>query len=77
MSTFIAWLKTIPAVIGLVDKFVEAWYSAQEAKDENNYAERARLRAFHTKKLKEAKTDEERINYHRTLHYVDIGKPMQ
>lgn len=74
METFVALIKSIPKLIDLADKFVDMWilWRIDSQKDQLD-ANRKKL-LYLKAKVREAKSDEERIALSIILHDYYVGK---
>lgn len=73
-SAFIAIVEAIPALVKLVQTFVDKWQDYQFSKIESEYTQKDIKRSSLIKALKKAETDEERKALARMLYDLNVRK---
>lgn len=73
-SAFVAFIEAIPALVKLVQTFVDKWQDYQFSKLLKDYTEKDLKRSSLIKAVKKAETDEERKALIRMLYDLNVRK---
>jgi len=68
MATLFAWLKSIPAIVKIVNTFIDTWYNVADANTDAHFEElaakiRARAKRTETLNSNQGRIDELRKNH--------------
>lgn len=71
MSSLIAFIESIPALVKLVQTFIDQWQDYQISKIEDKYSDKAMQRTSLINAIKKADTDEERKTLIKLLYNIN------